>query len=341
MTPQCDSPILDAGYSVDRQWTLPIKGPNREVVGVAVNSKGEVHLATRSPDLIMVFSPEGRLLRTWGEGALRFPHGITIDNEDLVYVPDTMDHVVRKFSPSGELLLTLGREGRPSTTGYRDFDERTITRSSRPFNEPTNVAIAPDGKIYVSDGYGNARIHRFSASGHLEFSWGEPGIAAGQFMTPHGIAVDLNGRVYVADRENDRIQVFGPDGTFQSMWTDVRRPNALHIDALGRVFVAEFGHRAGIAKSMASPTEDSPVSRVTIRDSDSGRITGSWGADENARSKDPCSPGNFFAAHGICVAPDGTVFVSEVTYSSNGTASGPAVSRVGPDCHALQVFRPA
>ncbi|HEV7677435.1 MAG TPA: peptidyl-alpha-hydroxyglycine alpha-amidating lyase family protein [Candidatus Dormibacteraeota bacterium] len=327
-------------YVVEPAWTLPIKGGNPEVPGVAVNSKGEIHLATRSPDLVMVFAPDRRFLRAWGAGVLRFPHGITIDAEDRVYVPDTVDHVVRQFSPSGDLLMTLGIPGRPSQTGFRDDDDRTITTAAEPFNQPTNVAVAPDGTIYVSDGYGNARVHRFSAAGRLELAWGGPGTDVGEFRIPHGIAVDRRGRVYVADRENDRIQIFEADGTFLEAWTDVRRPNGVAIDGAGRVFVAEFGHRAGAVASMERPSERSPVSRVTIRDPGDGSITGSWGADHNAGSDDPCSPGNFFAAHGICVAPDGAVFVGEVVHSANGGASDPAVTRVGADCHALQVFRP-
>lgn len=304
-----------------------------------MNLKGEIHLATRSPDGIMVFSPDRSFLRAWGRDVLRYPHSITIDAEDRVYVPDTVDHVVRQFSPDGTLLMTLGAIGKPSRTGFHDEDDRTIRKSGRPFNQPTGVAIARDGAIYVSDGYGNARIHRFSSSGRLEFSWGEPGSGIGEFRTPHGVAVDRHGRVYVADRENDRIQVFEADGTFREMWTDVRRPNGIHIDPTGRVFVAEFGHRAGIAKSMSPPSSLSPVSRITIRDPEGGSVVDSWGADGNA-DKDPCAPGNFFAAHGIWVAHDGAVFVSEVVHSANGQRSSWPIGWVGPNCHAIQVFRP-
>ena len=114
-----------------------------------------------------------------------------------------------------------------------------------PFHYPTNLALAPKGELYVSDGYGNARIHKFSAEGQLLFSWGEPGTAR-PFPIPHGIAVDRQGTVFVADRENSRIQLFSPDGTYLREWTDVARPCQVFIDDAENVFVAELGFRAGM-----------------------------------------------------------------------------------------------
>ena len=128
-------------------------------------------------------------------------------------------------SPEGRLLLTLGVSGRPSDTGATSPDYRTVQRGGPPFNYPTNVALSPEGDIYVSDGYGNARIHRFSPDGRLLHSWGQPGAGPGQFNVPHGIAIDRQGIVLVADRENSRIQRFTPDGEFIDEWT--RRGSAL------------------------------------------------------------------------------------------------------------------
>src|SRR5947209_2532895 len=114
--------------------------------------------------------------------------------------------------------LTLGTSGRAADTGAVGHDFRTIRRIGPPFNLPTNLALAPGGELYVADGYGNARIHKFSADGRLLFSWGEPGSGRGQFHLPHGIAVGREGTVYVADRENSRIQLFSPAGDFLAEW---------------------------------------------------------------------------------------------------------------------------
>src|SRR5262249_5651506 len=160
---------------------------------------------------------------------------------------DDGNHTVRKFTPQGELLLTLGTAGVPSDTGYVGPQPGisgstllgTIKRGGPPFNCPTNLAFAPNGEFYVSDGYGNARVHRFTPDGTLLQSWGEPGAEPGQFNLPHGIAVHPDQRVFVADRENDRIQIFSPDGGFLDQWLDVQRPTQLLIGADGVVHVAE------------------------------------------------------------------------------------------------------
>src|SRR5207245_7755883 len=141
-----------------------------------------------------------------------------------VYCTVDSHHTDRQYTPDVRLLLTLGTSSKPSNTGATSMDSRTIVRAGPPFHYPTNLALSPQGELYVSDGYGNARIHKFSAEGQLLFSWGEPGSGPGQFHIPHGIAVDRQGRVYVADRENSRIQLFAPDGAYLSQWTDVARP---------------------------------------------------------------------------------------------------------------------
>ena len=113
-------------------------------------------------------------------------HGLTV-GADAVYCADDGDHTVRKFSSDGTLLLTIGTAGVASDSGYDGKSTASIQRGAPPFNRPTNVAVAPSGDLYVSDGYGNARVHRFSADGKLIQSWGEPGLAPGQFNLPHGI----------------------------------------------------------------------------------------------------------------------------------------------------------
>jgi DNA-binding beta-propeller fold protein YncE len=327
-------------YDVAAPWALNIEGPNSEVAGVAVSSKDEVHVFTRSPHPVLVFDRQGRFLRSFGEGVFANPHGIHIGADDCVYAADAADSTVRKFSPKGELLFTLGVQDRHSETGYHDFDFRTIDRGGSPFHFPTNAAVAPTNEIYVSDGYGNARIHRFSEDGKLLQSWGGPGRGPGEFRIPHSVFVDRHGTVYVADRENSRVQLFSLTGEFISEWTDVRRPDDVFVTADDVVYVAEQGMASGLVPGMDDPTPSTPVSRVTVRDLD-GRILSTWGADERP-DKDPCAPGNFFAAHGIWVDRHDSVYVGEVVVGGNGReGAGGGAGWVPPGCHALQVFHRA
>ncbi len=156
---------------------------------------------------------------SWGEGHFARPHGITIGADDAVYITDDLDHTIKKFTPDGSLLLTIGQSGVAADTGATSQDFRSIRRSGAPFHYPTNVALAADGSLYISDGYGNARVHKFSSDGRHLLSWGEPGAGAGQFHLPHGIAVGPDGTVAVADRENSRLQFFSPAGEFLREWT--------------------------------------------------------------------------------------------------------------------------
>src|SRR5262245_29369795 len=164
-----------------------------EVPGIAIDADDCVHVFARDPHRVLVFDRDGTFLWTWGEGQFARPHGITIGPDGAVWCTDDRDHTVRKFMPDGRLLLTLGTSGRPAETGATGNDFRTIRRSGPPFNYPTNVAFAPGGELYITDGYANARVHRFAADGRLLHSWGEPGSGTGEFRIPHGIGIDRNG----------------------------------------------------------------------------------------------------------------------------------------------------
>jgi DNA-binding beta-propeller fold protein YncE len=264
---------------------------------------------------------------SWGEGLFTRPHGICIGPDDAVYLTDDADHTVRKFSPDGRLLLTLGASGRPSDTGAASNDYRTIARAGAPFHYPCNVALSPAGEIYVSDGYGNARVHQFAPDGRHLRSWGEPGSGPGQFHIPHGIAIDRDGNVYVADRENSRIQLFTPDGGYLSEWVDVARPCQVFIDQSGKCYVAELGYRAGVWPGTTAPTPDATGGRVSILDPD-GNLLARWGGGVN-----PTAPGDFFAPHDICVDSRGDIYVAEVTWSAGGNRG-----LVSSDCPSLQKF---
>lgn len=298
-----------------------------EVAGVATDSRGRAYVFNRGEHPVIVLDRDGRFLTSWGEGIFVRAHGIHIGPDDAVYCTDDVDHTVRKFTTDGKLLLTLGTSGKPSDTGITGIDYRTLRRAGPPFHRPTNVALAKDGALYITDGYGNARVHKFAPDGRLLFSWGEPGSGPGQFNLPHGIALDSDERVYVADRENSRIQIFDPEGKYLAEWTEVARPMQVFIDRQDNVFVAEVGWRAGLFPWQTPPSADPPGARLSIFDRE-GRLQAHWGSDG-----DPCAAGNFFAPHDVWVDDEGAVYVGEVVMSAGGNRGV-----VLPTCHAVQKF---
>jgi len=318
----------DFGYEALYRWAkLPAGWSWTEVAAVATDSQDRVYVFNRGEHPVIVFDAEGNFLRAWGESLFVRPHGIFIGPDDAVYCTDDLDHTVRKFTSDGKLLLTLGESGKPSDTGATSIDFRTIRHAGPPLHYPTNLALGPQGEMYVSDGYGNARVHKFSADGRLVCSWGEPGSGSGAFHVPHGIDVDAEGTVYVADRENSRIQLFSPDGTYITQWTDVARPCQLFIDAASKVYVAELGFRAGMWPGTTAPSLDATGGRLSIFDRN-GTLHARWGG-----GRDPCAAGDFFAPHDICVDSHGDIYVAEVVMSAGGNRG-----LVSPDCHTLQKF---
>jgi DNA-binding beta-propeller fold protein YncE len=315
-------------YQVDPRWSeLPERRRFVEVAGVATDSHDRVFVFNRGEVPIFIFDRDGRFQSLWGENRFVRPHGLTIGPDDAVYITDDLDHTIRKFTPDGTLILTLGKSGSPSDTGATSQDFRTIRRAGAPFHYPTNLALAADGSLYVADGYGNARIHKFSRDGAHLFSWGEPGVGPGQFWLPHGIAVGPDGTVVVADRENSRLQFFSPDGLFLKEWTEIARPCQVVVDASGVVYVAELGYQAGMWPGTSAPTPHATGGRVSIFDS-SGELVARWGGGSN-----PCASGDFFAPHDLCLDSRGDLYVGEVVWSAGGNQGA-----VSPDCHSLQKF---
>ncbi len=297
-------------YEVVESWErLPEGWAFTEVVGVAVDSRDNVFVFCRGAHPVVVFDRDGRFLDAWGHGRFVRPHGIFISADDRVFLVDDQGHSVYEFASDGTLKSRLG-DGQPSDTGYVP-GQSPVARAAGPFNNVTNVALAPDGEIYIADGYGNARVHRFAADRTLVASWGEPGSGPGQFNLPHGIAVDRSGRVYVADRENSRVQIFSRDGTLQEIWDWVNRPCDLFIDGDERVYIAELGFLFGnqpvphLRLMQTPPPGHAPIARVSICTPD-GELIGRIGGEN------PLLPGNFIAPHGLWVSPRGDLYVGEV-----------------------------
>jgi DNA-binding beta-propeller fold protein YncE len=316
-------------YDVVENWEQLPKGfVHKDVAGVAVDGEDRVFLICRGEHPIMAYDQKGLFLRAWGEGLFTYrTHGITVASDGTVWCTDDGNHTVRRFTPEGKLLLTLGTPNTPSDTGYDGKDTKTVTRPGGPFNRPTNIAVGPKGDLYVSDGYGNCRVHRFSATGELKRSWGVPGQGPGEFLLPHGLAVAGDGRVFVCDRENDRIQIFDPDGQYLAEWTDTRRPTHIVFDAQGRAYVSELWWQPGQTSGRYGPAGDTRSGRVSVYDKD-GRVLARWGG------ADPAAAGSFAAPHGIAVDSRRDVYVSEVTWTFAGSRG-----HVPETCHTFQKFR--
>jgi sugar lactone lactonase YvrE len=317
-------------YSVVEGWEqLPQGYVHRDVAGVAVDGEDRVYLICRGDHPVIVYDQKGKFVRSWGEGEFSYrTHGITVGPDGTIFCTDDGRHTVRQFTPDGRLLMTLGVLDTPSDTGYDGKNITSIRRGAGPFNRPTNIAIGPRGDIYVSDGYGNARVHQFSAKGQLKRSWGEPGRGPGQFYLPHGIAVAADGRVFVCDRESDRIQIFSPDGEYLSEWTDTQRPTHLVFDSQGRAYVTELAWLEGDTSQSLGPITkgNERHARMSVFDPD-GTVLARWGTPQVT------APGSFAAPHGLALDSKCDLYVSEVTWTF-------AVSRgkAPADCHTFQKF---
>ena len=289
-----------------------------EVPGVAVDSQDRVYAFCRSEPPVVVFDREGHFLKAWGVDMFKRPHSLFIGPDDAVYCTDDWGHAVHKFTTDGELLMTIETADQVADTGYTWDHPETVLRAGPPFNHPTGVALSSEGDLYVSDGYGNARVHKFTAEGQLLFSWGEPGNGHSQFVTPHSVCVDRAGVVYVADRQNCRIQLFSPQGEFIDQWRDLWWPCDMCMDADGNMYVAEVGGLfMGADKG---PDLRAPPARITVRGL-SGKILAEWGLE------DPLGAGVYFSPHNIAIDSRGDLYEGEVTASYTGGAT-PADWRV-------------
>ena len=284
-------------YEVAEGWgKLPSGWSYKEAAAVGVDSKDNVYVFNRGDHPMIVFDREGNFLRSWGEGMFPRAHGITMGPGDTIFCSDDGDHTVRQCTLDGKVLMTLGISGKPAPF-----------MSGNPFNRCTHLAINPtSGDFYVSDGYGNARVHKYSPDGKLLFSWGESGTGPGQFNIAHNIATDKDGWVYVADRENHRIQVFDGNGKFETQWTDMAKPCGLYIDQSGdqRVYVGELG--AAIGPNSQAFGLGPRVSILDIK----GNVLARLGDGPEGEA-----PGQFVAPHGVCIDSRGDIYVGEVSWT--------------------------
>jgi peptidylamidoglycolate lyase len=237
------------------------------------------------PTVSVIDGASGKLLSSWGENRFIMPHGLTVDHEGHLWLTDVGLHQVFKFTAEGKLLLTLGEAG-------------VSGEDSSHFNLPTDVAVLKDGSFYVSDGYKNTRVMKFTAHGQFEFQWGQPGKGEGEFRLPHGLTIDGRGRVIVCDRENERLQVFDARGRFLELWQgpQIGKPYGIANSADGGVLVIDGG----------SPSLKPQLRGKAVELDAAGRVIDTFGSFGK-------EPGQFQLGHDIAVGPDGAVYVAEGT----------------------------
>ena len=287
-------------YEVQDNWgRLPDGWSYLEVSGVAVDRRDRAYVFNRGKHPMIVLDRDGAFLGSWGDGMFTRPHAATMAPDDTLWLVDDGDHTVRRCTLDGKVLQTIGTPNRPAPKW-----------SGAPFNRPTHVALAGDGSLYITDGYGNTRVHRFTAEGKHLGSWGEPGTDPGQFNLPHNVGVDRQGRVYVADRENFRVQIFDGGGRFITQWNNLYRPCGLYVDRQGdqdRIYVGELSSSVSVSEGIHNLG-----ARLQIFTPAGERL---------ARIGAPLpgsGPGEFVAPHTVAVDSRGDVYVGEVSYTIRG-----------------------
>ncbi len=329
-------------FKVVRSWPeLPRGWKWGKVSAVATDSKGRVYVGHRGEHPVIVFEPDGTFIGSLGETEilprhgivyapepgenpvltiigkgqmasgeeafpsrrkvlveekLHFLHGVHVDFWDNLWVTDCGRSVVLKYSTDGALLMVLGTADEPGE------DEKH-------FNQPTDIAVNRDGEIFVTDGYVNSRIVKFSADGEFLKAWGKRGKGKGEFNTPHAITLDNNGTIYVSDRANYRIQIFDNDGNTLGEWTDLGLSTLSDLgkDTLDGLYWGNDGFFYGTTG----------WGNKVIRLGDGGRLESVWGNSPSTQYEASTNlrrpPGQFNGVHGLCLDKDcGNLYVAEV-----------------------------
>jgi hypothetical protein len=288
----------DFRYRIADDWAkLPEGWQFGDVAGVGVDRRDQVYVFHRGEHPLMVFDRAGNFQRSWGERMFRRAHGVHMGPDETIYLTDDGDHTVRKCSLEGKLLLTIGIPDAPAPF-----------MSGEPFRRCTHTALSPNNEIYVSDGYGNARVHKYAQDGKRLKSWGEPGAGPGQFNLPHNIACDADGWVYVADRENHRIQVFDGEGRFETQWHDLHRPSGIYMPP-GKCPICYVGEIGPYYEFNRGAPNLGP--RLSILSNEGKLLARIWTVPAAGTG-----PGQFLSPHGIAVDSRGDVYIGEVSYTA-------------------------
>lgn len=270
------------------------------VPGVALDKKENVWIHTRTNIAVQVFAPDGHYLRGWErETTNSSAHYIRIDKEQNVWLADVGLHVVRKFSPERKLLLTLGTPGEAGEDATHLY-------------KPTDMAVAPNGDIFVSDGYGNARIVHFDRNGRYVKAWGKLGNKPGEFSLPHSIVSDSKGRLYVADRNNVRIQVFNADGKLLAVWKDLLVPWGLFVTPKDEIWACGSSPMFWRVdpKYPKAPLGCPPKDQLVMKFNTDGKLLQLWTFPKAEDGQE--KPGELNWLHGLAVDSKGNLYCGDI-----------------------------
>ncbi len=282
-------------YVVDVTWP---RKPDHfiwgQMPGITVDNQDQVYIFTRSRPAVQVYQPDGKFLRAWNVEDFGGAHYIRIGPKGNVWTANINNHVVRKYSPEGKLLLTLGQPGRAGS-------------DRRHFDRPTDMVVFPTGDIFVSDGYGNRRVMHFDAAGKYVNQWGQAGTKPGRFALPHSIVADSHRRLYVADRENARIQVFDTKGKLLAVWADLITPWGLWLTKKGELWVCGSSPlKDNTGKWLVIPPSDQVLMKLSLK----GKVL--LRVPLKKTTAPPGKPGQLNWVHGIAFDSQGNLYLGDI-----------------------------
>jgi len=283
------------GYKVDPAWPRKPKGYTwGHVPGIAVDKNDHVYVFTRATPPVQVYDADGKFLRAWGEEYVKSAHHIRIDHEGNVWVADVGHHIVMQFTPTGRLLRTFGTKGKAGK------DEKT-------FNMPTDMAVTPSGDIFVADGYGNARVVHLDSKGKFVKEWGSLGSKPGQFSIPHSIA-HARGRLFVADRNNVRVQVFDTSGKLLDVWSNLITPWGLWVTDKEELWVCGSSPMRWrkTDSSLGCPPKDQVLMKFNLE----GKVLQLWTMPKGTDGKE--EPGELNWVHAIASDSRGNLYAGDI-----------------------------
>jgi hypothetical protein len=287
---------LSASYRVDPGFfQRPAGMAWGDVPGIAVDALGQVWVFTRAKPPVQVYDATGKLVRAWGETLVEKAHALRVHRDGTIWLVDNGKHVVMQCTPEGKLLRTLG------TPGEAGCDPTH-------FNQPTDVAFGPAGDVFVTDGYGNSRVVHFDARGKYVGAWGTLGTGPGEFSIPHAIVADSRGRLYVADRNNARVQVFDATGRFLQQWQNLLVPWGLWITDRDEIWAC--GSSPMTWQESEGLLGCPPKDQVFMKLDTSGRLLQLWTVAKGEDGKE--KPGELNWLHGIAVDRQGNIYACDI-----------------------------
>lgn len=302
------APIITE-FDVDESWP---KYPDHIkqtgwVSGMAIDKHQHIWLFKKGDDPVQVYKTNGEFVRSWGKGLFKSPHQLRIGPDGAIWVADFDQHIIQKYTPEGKLLQTVG------TIGVSGEDETH-------FNRPTDMAILPNGEIFVTDGYGNRRVVHLDKTGKFIKTWGKYGSGPGEFVLPHAIVYDSKGRLYVADRNSGRVQIFNQDGSFIDQWSGLIMPWGLHITEDDEVWVCGSSPHWWRRHEKYQEYKD----QMFMRFSTDGRARLTWtlplGDPENKKT------GETVGAHCLVKDAKGNIYIGDI-YTERAQKFVPVTTR--------------